>query len=110
MVCSPAGFSTEIFSAQIFPYAQCSPPYYQAGCIKPGSTLELYVQVLNISAYPCKCATVAFYVNGSEIGRKEVCVNPGYTWSEYSYLEATMKYVVPAYGTYNICADVVSTR
>lgn len=110
MACNIAGFSIN-FGVGIFPYAQCRPPYDYAGCINPGSTVQLYVQVQNnTNPFTCSCATVAFYVNGAEIGRKELCVNPGYKWDMFGYLETTMTYVIPAYGTYDFCAEIISVR
>jgi len=111
MPCTVEGFVLESFGVSIFPYAQCSPPYYTAGCLKPGSTVKWGGTITNISAYPCKCATLAFYLNGVEMGRKEVCVNSGY-WPSFSYFEeiTALSYVIPDYGTYNFCCDIVSVR
>ena len=114
MVCNSSLFTLTI-GVQVYPYAQCNPPYYNEGCLKPGSTVEIYIHAetgfeADLPTNICHGVTVAIYVNGSEIGRKDLDVNPGYKWQGFSYLETAMKYVIPAYGTYNFCGEIVSVR
>jgi len=114
MACNPSVFTLTI-EVHVYPYAQCSPPGYTAGCLKPGSTAEIYINVVtgseaDLPTNTCHGVTVAIFVNGSEIGRKDLDVNPGYRWQGFGYLETTMKYVIPDYGTYNFCGEIVSVR
>jgi len=113
MPCTPEGFTLDAFGVSIFPYAQCT-PYYTAGCLKPGSTVKWGATIVNngdASGYPCKCVTVAFYINDVEMGRKEVCAGPA-KWPAFSYFEefTALSYVIPDYGTYNFCCKIVSVR
>jgi hypothetical protein len=110
MACTVSGFSLDPLNVDQFPYSSKCNIYTNvpSGCLKPGDLLDIYVNVNNNTGW-CRCATVAFSVNGTVFSTVDVCV-AGSTWSAYSYLEARTTYTIPSYGIYNFCAEVVAVR
>ena len=98
------------FYVEIYAGSTTSTPYTKPNTALPGDTVKVYVTVNNVAGMKCTCATVSFTVNGREFARKEVCVNPGYYWEHFAYMETFATYLVSTEGTYNFCAEVVSVR
>ena len=104
-MCNISDFYLEVYAGSL-----SATPYSKPLTALPGETIKVYVTVNNVAGMNCHCATVSFTVNGTEFTRKEVCVNPGYTWEHFAYMETSATYIVTKEGTYNFCAEVVSVR